>query len=300
MWDRLGVTPVERFVELPMGNAVRVQELGEGPPVVFLHGGSIAGTSWSDLVARLGGVRSILIDRPGCGLSDPIPNGPLRSIGAVLGYADRLLGELLDALELDRATVAATSYGGLFAVRGAAAAADRVDRLIEYSWLIGAPAGSAPMTARLAAVPGMRSLMSHVPMTRGMVRSSLRQFGLRRAIDSGSFDDVMLDWAHSLLRDTGTLRNELRSSPRVVTPLKGHNTALLLPDELLSHLTMPALFIWGADDPNGGEEIARDFVPRVPYGRLLLVPGGEHAPWLDDLDLCVEATCDFLGTHPAR
>jgi pimeloyl-ACP methyl ester carboxylesterase len=143
-------------------------------------------------------------------------------------------------------------------------------------------------------VPGMRFLMSHVPMTRGMVRSSLRQFGLRRAIDSGAFDDDMLDWAHSLLRDTHTLRNDLRSSPRVVTPIAGHNTDLLLSDELLQRLTMPTLFIWGEDDPNGGAEVALDFVPRLPDGRLVLVPGGEHAPWLDDLERCVEETSGFL------
>ena len=118
LWEHVGVTPIERFVSLGSGGDVRVQEVGEGPPFVLLHGGSISGASWATLAAALTGVRCILIDRPGCGLSDPIVGGPLRDLGAVQAYADRLLGDLLDALDLDAAAVGATSYGGLFAFRG--------------------------------------------------------------------------------------------------------------------------------------------------------------------------------------
>jgi 2-hydroxy-6-oxonona-2,4-dienedioate hydrolase len=245
VWERLGVTPVDRRIPLASGGEVRVQELGEGRPVVFIHGGSIAGTCWADLAASLHDVRCILVDRPGCGLSDPIAGGPWRDLESVQRYADRLLTDLLDALELERSVVAATSYGGFFALRGAAATPDRVEQLIEYSWLVGAPAAAAPFTARLAAVPGMQALITRIPMTRGMVRGALRQFGLGRAIDSGAFDDTMLDWAHALLRHTNTMRNDVRSSPQVITPIRGQNPDVLLTDELLSRVTMPTLFLWG-------------------------------------------------------
>jgi len=295
VWERLDVAPVERRVRLPSGGDVRVQEIGDGPPVLFFHGGSVAGTSWCDLAAQLSDVRCILIDRPGCGLSDPIVGGRLRMLADVQRYADRLLTDLLDALELERAAVAGTSYGGFFAMRGAAAAPERVEKLIEYSWSMGAPSESAPLTARLAAVPGMSALMARTPMTRRMVRGALRQFGLGRAIDSGAFDDVMLDWAYALLRYTDTMHNELRSSPQVITPIKGQNVDLLLSDDLLSRLTMPALFLWGEHDPNGGAAVAREFVPRLPDARLVLVQGAEHAPWIDDLETCVDHTQRFLA-----
>lgn len=295
LWDKLGVTPVDRRVVLPSGGMVRVQELGEGPPVVFIHGGGIAGTSWCQLAARLDGVHSILVDRPGCGLSDPIGGGPVRGLGGIEAYADRLLGDLLDALELDRAAVGATSYGGLFAFRGAAAAPERVTALIEYSWLVGAPSEAAPLTARLASLPGMQALMTRLPMTRPMVTGALRQFGLGRAIDSGAFDDDMIGWVHALFRHTDTLANDLRSSPRLFTPIKGQNRDILLTDELLSALTMPVLFLWGADDPNGGAAVARAFAPRLPNAELVIVPGAEHAPWIDDLETCVAHTRRFLG-----
>ena len=53
LWDRAGVVPTERWVTLASGGRVRVQEVGDGPPFVLLHGGSISGTSWATLAAAL-------------------------------------------------------------------------------------------------------------------------------------------------------------------------------------------------------------------------------------------------------
>ncbi len=299
LWEKLAVTPVDRRVTLRSGGEVRCQEVGEGPPVVFIHGASIAGTSWSGLAAGLEGLRCILVDRPGCGLSDPIVGGPLRDLASVQSYADRLLSDLLDALELDRAMVAATSYGGLFALRGAAAAPGRVSKMVLYSWPMGAPSELAPVVARMGSVPGIRALMTRLPMTRWMVARALRQFGLGRAIDAGAFDDDMLDWAHALLRHTDTLANDLRSSPRLFTPIRGQNKDLLLTDALLAELTMPVLFLWGEDDPNGGAAVAEAFAPRLPNAELVIVPAAEHAPWLDDPETCVSSTQAFLSGDSA-
>ena len=294
LWEHLGVTPTERVVTLASGGHVRVQEVGDGPPFVLLHGGSISGTSWATLASALDGVCCILVDRPGCGLSEPIVGGPLRDLHAVERYADQLLGDVLDALELESAAVGATSYGGLFAFRGAAAQPERVTKLIEYSWLMGAPSEGAPLAARIGGIPGLQSVMTRMPMTREMVKRALRQFGLGRAIDSGAMDDVMLDWAHALLRHTDTLANDVRSSPKVFTPIRGQNVQLHLGDDVLSKLTMPVLFLWGEDDPNGGAAIARTFARRLPNAELVIVPSAEHAPWLDDLDTCVSHSRAFL------
>lgn len=294
LWEHVGLRPIDRRLTLASGGQVRVQEVGEGSPFVLIHGASIAGASWATLVAALEGVRCLMIDRPGCGLSDPIVGGPLRDLRSVEAYADKLLSELLDALELDAAAVGATSYGGFFAFRGAAAAPERVTRIVEYSWLIGAPSEGAPLTARIGAVPGVQLMMTRLPMTKTMVRRALRQFGLGRAIDSGTFDDQMLDWVHALLRHTDTLANDLRSSPRVITPIRGQNPDVVLTDDLLARTTMPVLFLWGEDDPNGGAAVARDFAPRLPNSDLVIIPAAEHAPWLDDLDTCATHTCSFL------
>jgi len=271
LWEHVGVAPLDRRIKLASGGEVRVQEVGDGPPVVFIHGTSVGGASWCHLAAGLDGLRCILIDRPGCGLSEPIVGGPLRDLAGIEAYADQLLPDVLDALELDQAAVAATSYGGFFAFRGAAAAPERVTKLVEYSWLIGAPSESAPLTVRMGALPGMQALTARMPMSRGMVKTALR-----------------------LLRHTNTLINEGDSSPQLFTPIKGQNDDVLLTDELLSKLTMPVLFLWGEEDPNGGAAIARSFAPRLPNAELVVVAGAEHAPWFDDPATCLSRTQEFL------
>ena len=153
LWESVGVKPSDRRVRLRSGEMVRVQETGDGPPVLLIHGAANAGTSWMSLMAKLPDFRCIALDRPGCGLSDPIVGGPLRDIDAIESYADRLVTDTLDALELPNAAVLATSYGGYFAVRGAAANPNRVVCIVEYSWLMGAPMDKVVMSMRLSALP---------------------------------------------------------------------------------------------------------------------------------------------------
>ena len=68
--------------------------------------------------------------------------------------------------------------------------------------------------------------------------------------------------------------------------------------QTIGRLAMPVLFLWGEDDPNGGARIARDFAPRVPEAELVIVPGAEHAPWIDDLATCAARTQSFLLDGP--
>jgi 2-hydroxy-6-oxonona-2,4-dienedioate hydrolase len=296
LWESVGVRPTERRVRLRTGEMIRVQETGDGPPVLLIHGAANAGTSWMSLMARLPEFRCIALDRPGCGLSDPIVGSPLRDLNAIEAYADRLLADVLDALELPTAHVLATSYGGYFALRGAAAHPDRVDRIVEYSWPMGAPMGSVAMSLRLSAVPGMQTMSAHLPVTRGMVKALLRQVGLRRAIDTGTFTAEMIDWFLALQRDTDTMANDLRSSPKVITPIKGLDERILHTDGLLAQVTVPTLFLWGDEDPNGGEAIAQEFVARLPNAQLEIIREAGHAPWIDELDVCTERTQAFLSS----
>lgn len=79
LWSKYGITPTECRVQLRAGSEVRLQQVGEGPPLVFIHGVAVAGSSWVLLADALKNDFScLLVDRPGCGLSDPIPGGPTR------------------------------------------------------------------------------------------------------------------------------------------------------------------------------------------------------------------------------
>ncbi len=296
LWQRVGLTPTERFLDLAGGERVRVQETGDGPPVLFIHGAMNAGTSWFELMAAMPEFRCIALDRPGCGLSDPIVGGPISDVDGVSAYADRLLGEVIDALGVPRLSVVGTSYGGFFTLRGAAAHIDKVERLVTMSWSLGAPMEKVAFSMRMAAIPGMKRMMPKLPITRGVVKTLFRQIGLERAIETGTFDDEMLDWAVAVLKHTDTMANDLGSSPDTVTFFGGLNEQLLLTDELLSRVTVPALLLWGDEDPNGGRSVAEAFAPRLPDAELVMIPEAGHAPWIDELTLCASRTRAFLAS----
>ena len=145
----LGVSPTEQRVRLGhVGTTVRIQELGSGPAVLFVHGGSTCGTSWADLVARLDGFRCLLLDRPGTGLSDPLP-APITGLDGLRVLADSLVIDVLDALELETASLVATSFGGWFAFRAALAHPARIRPIVEFGWSAGAPVPRLPALMRL-------------------------------------------------------------------------------------------------------------------------------------------------------
>ena len=294
LWESVGVAPTERRVHLARaGCAVRVQEVGAGPAVVFVHGASNGGSSWASLVARLDGFRCLLLDRPGCGLSDPFPSRP-EGLGGIEARADHLIVDVLDALGLAQAHVVATSYGGYFALRGAAAHPDRFDRILEFGWTVGAPMAKVPLVMRLGSARPLGWMMARVPPTERAVRMMLRQIGLGAALDSGRFDQVSLDWFVSLLRDTHTMRNDFAASPKLISPVRGMNQDVLLSAQLLAEIRSPVYFLWGSDEPNGGADIAREFVARIPSAELELMNGAGHAPWMDDPDHAALAARKFF------
>ena len=296
LWASRSLAPVESFVPLRNGATIRVQEVGEGKPVVFVHGATNGGASWAPLLAHLKGVRAIAIDRPGCGLSEPVGGAEgFRTLDEVHRYTDQLLVDVFDALGLEQAAVGATSYGGLFAFRGAAAYPDRVSHIVEYSWPMGATMDKVPMTIRFGAIPGLDQVMAKIPPTRAGVRMLLRQIGLLAALENGQFDDIMLDWFVSLLRETNTMENEFRTAPRLFRPIAGLDPNVVLSSGLLSKVVAPVLFLWGTDDPNGGGSVARRFAAQLSDAELQLLPGAGHAPWVDEPELCAQRTMEFLG-----
>ena len=203
------MVPVERRVRLPRaGIDVRVQELGDGPPVLFIHGASNSGTSWASLASRLPGFRCLLLDRPGCGLSDPLRTR-IRGIDDLASLGDDLVADVLDGLGLDAAAVAANSFGGYFALRGALAHPERVGRIVILGWTAGAPLGKMPGLMRLASTPPLGSLLSRLPAGERTVRSMFRSIGLAGALDAGRVSGEAIAAYAALLNNTDSMRNDI-------------------------------------------------------------------------------------------
>jgi pimeloyl-ACP methyl ester carboxylesterase len=295
LWAVEGVRPTERWLDLTRARTrVRMLVVGEGEPVLFVHGASNSGTSWAPLAARLCGFQCLLLDRPGCGLSEPLGRtfDDVESFGR---FAESLVVDVLDALRIERAHIVSTSLGGYHALRTAAVHQHRVRSLTEVGWTVGAPVEKTPIIMRIAGMRRLGRLMTRVQINERMARSMLAQIGLRQAIEANRLPHEAIDWWRAQVNLTDTMRNEIAASPPIIRPLRGVNDTILLTDDVLARITSPTLFVWGADDPFGGESVARAFVPRIPGARLEIVPGG-HAVWMDDAKRVADLVGDFLAS----
>jgi len=100
-------------VALPNGRGLGFAQYGDpcGKPVVSFHGGLSCrlDSQFADALSRQAGVRLIAPDRPGIGLSDPLPEGTL------LDYPDDVV-YLADALGIERFAALGWSAGGAYAL----------------------------------------------------------------------------------------------------------------------------------------------------------------------------------------
>jgi pimeloyl-ACP methyl ester carboxylesterase len=100
------------------GLDLHYEQRGEGPPVVFVHGGVLNGTmTWSAQQPLAERWRLVIIDRPGFGASDPVDRVDFAADA-------RLLVEFLDQSQhrwgVDRVHLVGHSYGGVICLLAAA------------------------------------------------------------------------------------------------------------------------------------------------------------------------------------
>ncbi len=293
LWESLGVTPAERRFHLePNDVTVRVQEVGEGPAVVFVHGANTSGSSWASLAARLDGFHCVILDRPGTGLSQPLATA--LNVESLPRFAETLVIDIMDALGLDSAHLVATSFGGYIALRTAAAYPQRIGRMVQFSWPVGAPTARLPAFMRVMSIPGLSRLIAAIPPNERTVRMLFQRIGHGPSLEAGRITREDIDCYLALLRYTDTMRNELAPARVFMSPLRGLDR-LLLPDSILAKVRTPTYFLWGENDPFGSADTARRLVARMPDAELEILPGAGHAPWLDDLAHSVRATSGFLS-----
>lgn len=297
LWDHVGVRPTEHRVRLRRnGVNVRVQEVGVGPPVVFVHGGpGTSGAVFADLAARLPEFRCLLLDRPGTGLSDPnVLAGP----AAVRREAETLVVDVLDELGIDRTHLVGSSHGSYVALHAAASHPDRVGRTVH----LGCPgfAQGMKVTAfdRLVLLPGMRHVFGWFPTTERSFAQTLRELGHGATVDANRLAPAFMAWCVSVLRDTDTMRHELHSMARMGTYLKGFDPSLTLGPDLLARIASPTFLLWGEGDPYGDETVARRLADALPDAELEMQAGAGHLGWLDDVERAADAVRRHLAAAP--
>ncbi|MUL65848.1 alpha/beta hydrolase [Mycobacterium sp. CBMA 234] len=263
------------FVTVDHDVRLHVQDLGSGPAVVLISGFGLDHQLWDRQVRLLteAGCRVLCVDQRGHGRSDT----PLDGYDVAQLATD--LVAVLDQRDVPTATVVGHSFGGHVAFRAAAAAPDRIARVV----LVGS---NAVRASRSEAFPF--GAPPH-PMLDAMIADEHRdRIGSRyRTITSGFGTEparYVVDWL---------VRISLQMpSWAAVACYRSLLTTDLLAD--IPHITQPVLQIIGASDPVHSAKGARWLVEQLSDSRLVELPDCGHYPMLEAADAFDAALLKFL------
>jgi pimeloyl-ACP methyl ester carboxylesterase len=70
--------------------------------------------------------------------------------------------------------------------------------------------------------------------------------------------------------------------------------------ELLPHIAVPTLLIWGEQDARSPLSVARQFEQAIPDTKLVVVPGAGHVSNLEQPEQFNDAVREFCRVHATR
>lgn len=290
LWQTVGLQPTEQRLRLGYTDTeVRVQEVGEGEPLLFIHGGPNAGSTWAPLVQRLPGHRCLLVDRPGTGLSEPFDVTPRNH----REFASRFVSDVLDGMGVPTVDLVASSFGGMIGLYSAAATPERVGRMVQMACPAFAPGMKLPPFMRLISMGPVRRLLGALPPNPRATDMTLRQIGHGASLDAGRIPQWLGEWYEALMAHTDTMKNDGDMIGRFASVF-GFDPRNDLAGEMLRSITVPTMFIWGEDDGFGGREVAEPLVASIPKATVTYLPESGHLPWFDFPEESAELIRSFL------
>lgn len=277
LWRAYGLDPVEGHVRSGgSGQGIRVQDVGAGETILFVHGTGGSGAYFAPLLAELAGYRRMVIDRPGWGTSDPV-DFCARDYATI---ACDTIRAVLDDAGIDRIHLIGASIGDLWVLRFALAEPTRVGRVVLLGGGPISPGIQVPPFIRLLRSPLGRVIV-RLPERPGMFRKQLAGMGHAASLAAGRISDVFVDWHGTLTRETDWGRSE-RAMVRCIVDRRGFVDGLIPTAVDLAGLSGRVLMVLGSQDPVGDPAIWRRFVASLPAAELEVVPDGGHLVWLDD------------------
>jgi pimeloyl-ACP methyl ester carboxylesterase len=270
-----------RFVDVD-GVRVHYQEAGDknAPALVLIHGFASSTLVWSKVFLSLAnaGFRVIAVDMLGFGYSGKPRNGEY----TIAGQAGVLMG-LLDRLNIKRATLVGSSYGGAVAATCALDYPRRVEKLV----LIGTVNNDRPLAYKLMRVFGSPVFGDVVsPLLIGS-RTLLRR-RMKRVYDRHEWvlDERRVDARHLPLRASGTQRAIIRTVRRWDAERISREAHLI---------SQPTLLLWGENDSEiplaDGERLHES----IPGSRLIVFLNCGHIPHEEYPEEFTGVVADFCG-----
>jgi pimeloyl-ACP methyl ester carboxylesterase len=256
-----------RKVDLPGAEAVNYVEIGEGEPIIFVHGIAGCWRNWLENLPYFGRThRAIAIDLPGFGDS-PMPSWPI----SMAAYG-RLIHDFCERLGLDQVgALVGNSMGGFIGTEAVIEEPDRFDRLVLISaagvsfaeWQ-GRPfnAGARIFKAAIPFMSGERRVYWTTPRGRMLafgrlfhnpnkLRPELLAEQVRPGLQAPGFSDAL-------------------------TAIWGYDTR-----ERLTEIEIPTMVVWGLSDQIVPVEGALGYHRLIPHSRLEIFERTGHLPMLE-------------------
>ncbi|WP_369255337.1 alpha/beta fold hydrolase [Geodermatophilus amargosae] len=269
-------TPSGRRIATRLG-ALRVREVGSGPPAVLWHSLFVDSTTWQRMESRLAAERQlIVVDGPGHGSSGDAGHD----------YTlDDCAGAASDVLDQSGVTEPVDWLGNAWGGHvGAAFAASEPDRCRTLT------AVCAPVHALEPAV--RRQMRASIPVYR--LLGPIRPFV--ETLTHGGLLSPHPDPEDAQLVADAFRRADRRGMARAMTCISLRRTDLT---PMLPAVTVPTLMIAAADDPLWRPEQARAAVRAMHRATTITVPGGGHVePLLRSAPLLAQIIIAFWRAPP--
>ena len=254
-------------------------EVGQGPPLICIHGGGPGANSWSNFVTNIGAFaphyRLVLVDLPRFGKSDKVAiDGP------PLTFMAAVLKEFMDALGIAKAPIIGNSYGGQVALKLAIDYSDRVSSLT----LI----GSAPVVQSLFSpmpVEGVKLIGSYYRGAGGPTLAKMRQILSTLVFDQSLITDELVRERYEASIDPETVKINMEPGTRQDLTAE------------LGKVKAPTLVIWGMDDRAGALDVGLLMTRFIPDAQMHIFTRCGHWAQVERADEFNELVLNFLGRH---
>jgi pimeloyl-ACP methyl ester carboxylesterase len=256
------------------GLEIAYERVGEGPPLILVHGGAEDGRVWQPQLAALADEFTVVAwDEPGAGRSSDVP------VGFGLAEYAHCLAALIEAIALGPAHVAGLSWGGTVVQELYRHHPELVATLILVDTYAGWK-GSLPEDEVRERVATAQRMLDAPP-------DELARGGL-----PGLFAHEPPPRFVSLLADVAA---DLRpASIRAQVEIMADTDQR----DLLPRLAVPTLLIWGESDVRSPLGVARQFEREIPDATLVVLRGAGHMSNLERPEEFNDAVRTFCRANP--